>query len=567
MNQDDARIAAQNRRRRRRYADAHGHEDVDDVVEVESSSSASPAPVQVSPSDEVDSSPYHSPLDTDDSTDSEFFEGSDVDEVNAEELDASSAIRQLFTKHGFTREAMSDTLRLFRAFRPDLQLSIDPRTLMHTPTSLPVFQDEKGEIVDFDVVPMVSEFKKLDNIKMIQINGDGVPLYNNSKIQAWFVQVRFVGEQVNSKPLPISLFVGREKPNHERFFLHMRNFVASVQGTDICYIFDAPARAFAKGTVQHGHTSACERCECEGEWIGRMTYPVVRSRPRTGTWDEAVAKRKFCQKKGLKAEAPTDEDLTGPQRRRLMKRRADTSTSESEKENDDCFVIVNDKEPRRKKRLGGNEENPLPRPPPARKFPLVSTPPAREFPLVSSTPVSSRSLTLTAKSTPVPKSAPIPTPSLQDSQLYGRKLAAMFQLDPERVERTATLIRKAGVEYAMAIQVIQQLTRPEPSRNLAPVRQANSLAVPVGYSDTKVGSILGALLSRRLSMTIKMTHLPTAVIDAIVGRFDPRLLDPDDSSVGCFDPGSFDPGLLDPRRVVAPLTVAFLPNPAEWWPH
>ncbi|CAG0909805.1 unnamed protein product, partial [Cyprideis torosa] len=45
-----------------------------------------------------------------------------------------------------------------------------------------------------------------------------------------------------------------------------------------------------------------------------------------GTWDEAVAKRKFCQKKGLKAEAPTDEDLTGPQRRRLMKRRADTST-------------------------------------------------------------------------------------------------------------------------------------------------------------------------------------------------------------------------------------------------
>ncbi|CAG0884190.1 unnamed protein product [Cyprideis torosa] len=32
--------------------------------------------------------------------------------------------------------------------------------------------------------------------------------------------------------------------------------------------------------------------------------------------------------------------------------------------------------------------------------------------------------------------------------------------------------------------------------------------------------------------------------------------------LGRFDPGSFDPGLLEPRRVVAPLTVAFLPNPA-----
>ncbi|CAG0892576.1 unnamed protein product, partial [Cyprideis torosa] len=28
--------------------------------------------------------------------------------------------------------------------------------------------------------------------------------------------------------------------------------------------------------------------------------------------------------------------------------------------------------------------------------------------------------------------------------------------------------------------------------------------------------------------------------------FDPGLLDPDDSSMGRFDPGSFDPGLLDP---------------------
>ena len=46
-------------------------------------------------------------------------------------------------------------------------------------------------------------------------------------------------------------------------------------------ICDAPARAFIKGIKSHSGYYACERCNQQGEWDGRLFYSERKARLRT----------------------------------------------------------------------------------------------------------------------------------------------------------------------------------------------------------------------------------------------------------------------------------------------
>lgn len=140
----------------------------------------------------------------------------------------------------------------------------DPRTLLHTPPSVTIvpMDGEDSEYWHHGLANCLNIMFPTLNKPMtisLNINIDGLPLYNSSKKEFWPILFN-VAEIPHKPPMAIGIFSGNGKSSDLNSFLRMfvdeldditRNgmWINSQKMTVQirCFICDSPARAFVKG--------------------------------------------------------------------------------------------------------------------------------------------------------------------------------------------------------------------------------------------------------------------------------------------------------------------------------
>ncbi|KAJ8913368.1 hypothetical protein NQ315_008760 [Exocentrus adspersus] len=113
---------------------------------------------------------------------------------------------------------------------------------------------------------------KNNNVIKIQLNIDGIPLYNSSSIQFWPILARSLNF-INKEPFVIAIYSGTAKPEPLSEYLnsfveetmHLLNskfkYLNKTYEFEVeCFTCDAPARSYLKQIKGHNSKSACERC-------------------------------------------------------------------------------------------------------------------------------------------------------------------------------------------------------------------------------------------------------------------------------------------------------------------
>lgn len=173
------------------------------------------------------------------------------------------------------------------------------KTLLKTPRKLDISFVTGGKYFYFGVLNNVLEamnFSEIsthqfpctkgfaDDIITITLSTDGIPLCKSSGVTFWPILMR-VDQSVDREPRLCALFCGNAKPSCIQEFLRPLiveikeleqigfNFKGRTYKIRISsFIADAPARAFVKCIKGHTAYHSCERCEDEGEWLGRVAF-------------------------------------------------------------------------------------------------------------------------------------------------------------------------------------------------------------------------------------------------------------------------------------------------------
>lgn len=127
----------------------------------------------------------------------------------------------------------------------------------------------------------------------LNINTDGLPLFNASKYEFWPILVNI--HNIRSRPFVIGIFYGEGKPSSAKEFLApfvdelcllvKNETIINTHKIDIairCFFADAPCRAFIKGTVSFNSYDGCLICSKDGVMIDRrMAFPHYEGPLRT----------------------------------------------------------------------------------------------------------------------------------------------------------------------------------------------------------------------------------------------------------------------------------------------
>ncbi|XP_053687147.1 uncharacterized protein LOC128736685 [Sabethes cyaneus] len=130
----------------------------------------------------------------------------------------------------------------------------------------------------------------------ININIDGLPLFNNGTAQVWPILFN-IHEKPDLPPMIAGIFHGHSKPKKVEQFLDafveeilpiiknglvINNQILSV--TIRAVICDAPARAFVKGVVNFNSINGCLKCHTVGEYskeLRTIIFPQTNAICRT----------------------------------------------------------------------------------------------------------------------------------------------------------------------------------------------------------------------------------------------------------------------------------------------
>lgn len=194
-------------------------------------------------------------------------------------------------RYRVTRDQGNSILKILNTIFP--LVPRDVRTLLQTTVSVNVVQKVGGDYSYFGILKSLINNNLLEpNVTKIniQLNVDGVPLYNSSPEGFWPILMSANG----SNPVAVALYYGSGKPSDVTGF--MADFVEEYsqlsQGFDHedtiysvtlhSFICDAPARAFLKSIISHNGIDACERCCTKGIWkAGRVCFNDFTAPPRT----------------------------------------------------------------------------------------------------------------------------------------------------------------------------------------------------------------------------------------------------------------------------------------------
>lgn len=205
-------------------------------------------------------------------------------------------------QHNVPQSHTSDLLTILRKWHPELPS--DVRTLLKNNGNIGrnnITDIGKGQLwykgIEVNVREMIKngllKFEALNNVLVMDIGIDGLPVFKSSLITLWPIMGCFRIKE--HKPFLIAVYYGEEKPCDLGLFL--QDYVQEVQCLSInpilyhefsilvkigCYICDAPARAFLKCIKPHMAYYSCERCFEKGVYHnGRMVFPGIDSTLRT----------------------------------------------------------------------------------------------------------------------------------------------------------------------------------------------------------------------------------------------------------------------------------------------
>lgn len=208
-----------------------------------------------------------------------------------DEPDQDQSLKYWATTYLASLVVMISLLSILKIFHPTLPR--DGRTQAHVPTT----KIKGGEYYHFVLVPgILSQIKclslpvNLTNLA-VQFNIDDLPLFKSSKLQLWSILVLLKCNYTKS-PFIVGVFCGISKPNVFEYLQHIVKDLGDVLGNGFVhngkqhsvlgysFISDAPARAFIKNTKSHNGYSGCDKCDQEGLWRNKMTYPETNVRLR-----------------------------------------------------------------------------------------------------------------------------------------------------------------------------------------------------------------------------------------------------------------------------------------------
>lgn len=230
-----------------------------------------------------------------------------LDKINEVELMRMSEepiivdnLREWISSNKIGVKAVNELLKILRPHHHYLPL--DFRTLMKTPREVPTIKLLNGEmfylgILNQLVLKLKSGLKSDGNIISLQINVDGLPLFKSSATEFYPI-LALCSNLHDRSPFPIACFCGTGKPEPLETFL--RPFMQEVQDLKSngisfegkqyvfqieCFICDAPARSYLKGTVGHTSKHGCEKCTMIGHFknhritfVGNDTFPPIEDK-------------------------------------------------------------------------------------------------------------------------------------------------------------------------------------------------------------------------------------------------------------------------------------------------
>ena len=204
-------------------------------------------------------------------------------EASKGDVDVEFQLSHLAVRHGLSYEGVRDFAELFRKL--GFPIHKDPRTIMNVNVQ-PLLS---SEFYHFGLIDGLR--KKLrhwiqgdsDTITL-HFNIDGIPLFNNSKLQAWPILCRIINAK-EYRPFPVSLWIGEKKPSDLEQYLTpfvdelcvigsqkfvLKNSVIFIKiGAIIC---DRVARSLVKFIIYHNARKACERSNVIGKSRYRRTF-------------------------------------------------------------------------------------------------------------------------------------------------------------------------------------------------------------------------------------------------------------------------------------------------------
>jgi hypothetical protein len=191
---------------------------------------------------------------------------------------------------------VDELLKILQPMHPRLPLT--SRSLLQTNTATVETKTiGSGKYMHFGLLKAILHHKehvmKHENSDIkYQVNIDGLPVYKSSSIQLWPIIARIINSNCM---FIIGSFRGTAKPSCVEDFLQQfvdearalasdgftvdgRKYTANV----ICFICDAPARAYIKQIKTHTGYYACERCTEKGDYIGgKVAYQSTDASKRT----------------------------------------------------------------------------------------------------------------------------------------------------------------------------------------------------------------------------------------------------------------------------------------------
>ncbi|XP_055522712.1 uncharacterized protein LOC129716893 [Wyeomyia smithii] len=215
----------------------------------------------------------------------------------------SDNLKEWALQYNIRHKALGKLLLLLRDHYDDVNLPIDPRTLLGSPknTGSRCSSISGGKYWHQGLGNCLRcTFKDLSSDISIQlnINIDGVPLHKSSRAQFWPILANIHGME-HVKPMVIGIFCGQTKPLDVTEYLSpfvnemipLLQNGQTINGCKIkinirCFICDSPARAFLKGVVNFNGIHGCLKCTTEGEYsyISRtVVFPNIHCALRTDT--------------------------------------------------------------------------------------------------------------------------------------------------------------------------------------------------------------------------------------------------------------------------------------------
>lgn len=200
-----------------------------------------------------------------------------------------NSLRLWSLQYNIKNKALSDLLKLLKTYKhPDLPS--DARTLKRTPRGISSKEAEPGRYWHFGIKKFIELLKSrgivLPTELTINVNIDGLPIYNSSKSVFWPILGSF-SELKYLKPFVIGVYFHQSlKPKN--LYSYLEDFVSEMKFFSVdrfCgvkvhpgfFIMDAPATALIKQTIGHNGKKACGKCEITGDYVGRMCFSKVNN--------------------------------------------------------------------------------------------------------------------------------------------------------------------------------------------------------------------------------------------------------------------------------------------------